>query len=406
MASKKKSEDSNRVSDGSRSSKVKKNSRETKSFTCPICLDPIKDASNNSCGEDAIVCEGSCNTWLHRKCAGLSKEAYEAATTSSVSFYCPHCRLDRQESEIASLKRMIQHLVEDVRSLSKRLSSSTDANAFQSSSANPSCSPSLIYSQVVKSQGGSVPITSSQIPQPKQKSGLLGHVPPPPSSDKRFNIIIQGIPECPSGTSKFGRVSSDIKNAGSVLGEFESTLGSHSIRDCLRLGKYRGEGHRPRPLLTKLIRVADVTSALTKRGSGSGQHRIKPDLSREDRLIESVLLKKRWELITSGIPRKDIKLGHSSLFVKRSLHGRVVNGSYILQSATSTIRTPPAEFTVVNTTSLTTPSASPISSKDDTNTHSPSLDDSAHSLSCPPTISPTTDSPGTSAPDSSPLVSD
>ena len=136
------------------------------------------------------------------------------------------------------------------------------------------------------------------------------------SSDKRFNIIIQGIPECPTGTSKFVRVSRDIKNAGSVLGEFDSTLGSHSIKDCLRLGKYKGEGHRPRSLLVKLIRVADVTSVLAKRGSGSGQYRIKPDLSRDDRLIESVLLKKRWDLITSGIPKKDIKLGRTSLLSK------------------------------------------------------------------------------------------
>ena len=44
-------------------------------------------------------------------------------------------------------------------------------------------------------------------------------------------------------------------SAGSVLSEFDSTLGSQSIRDCLRL-------------LVKLNRVADVISVLAKRGSG------------------------------------------------------------------------------------------------------------------------------------------
>ena len=43
--------------------------------------------------------------------------------------------------------------------------------------------------------------------------------------------------------------------------------------------------------------------------------------------------------MTSDIPNKDIRLGSSSLYVKTSLHGKVVNGSYILQSTTtSTIR--------------------------------------------------------------------
>ena len=117
MASKKKTEETSLVSETSSSSKIKKNSSETQAFTCPICLDPIKDASDDSTGEDAIVCEGKCNTWMHRKCAGHSKAAYEAVTISSASFYCPHCRLDTQESEIASLKRTIQQLVEDVHSL-------------------------------------------------------------------------------------------------------------------------------------------------------------------------------------------------------------------------------------------------------------------------------------------------
>ena len=97
---------------------------------------------------------------------------------------------------------------------------------------------------------------------------------------------------------------------------------------------------------------------------------VKPDLSREDRLIESVLLKKRWDLITSGIPKKDIKLGYSGLFVKRSLNGRVVNGSYIFQSTTFTTRSPCAESMPVNSTSLIATSASSNSGYDGPNTTS------------------------------------
>ena len=113
MASKIKSEETSRVREASRSSKINPNSNEAQAYICPICLDPIKDASDESTAEDAIVCEGRCNTWFHRKCAGLSKAVYEAATVSSAPFYFPHCRLDTQKSEIASLKCTIQLLFED-----------------------------------------------------------------------------------------------------------------------------------------------------------------------------------------------------------------------------------------------------------------------------------------------------
>ena len=78
-----------------------------------------------------------------------------------------------------------------------------------------------------------------------------------------------------------------------------------------------------------MIRAADVTNLLMKRGSSSKCYLIKPDLSPEDRLSESILLKKRWDVMNSGIPKVDIMLGRSSLYVKKTLHGRVVNGSYI-----------------------------------------------------------------------------
>ena len=84
-----------------------------------------------------------------------------------------------------------------------------------------------------------------------------------------------------------------------------------------------------------MIRAADVTSLLMKRGSSSKCYLIKPDLSPEDRLSESILLKKRWDIMNSGIPKVDIKLGRSTLYVKKSLHGRVVNGSYIPQHSES-----------------------------------------------------------------------
>ncbi len=38
---------------------------------CLVCEKVIKDKSAKSQGEDSIFCEGSCNGWIHRQCAGM-----------------------------------------------------------------------------------------------------------------------------------------------------------------------------------------------------------------------------------------------------------------------------------------------------------------------------------------------
>lgn len=80
------------------------------SFTCPICDETIKDAVGRRKGQDAIECDGICATWLHRGCAGLSKLAYASLSKSSAPFYCPQCRLNKQDLEIKSLSVQVVDL--------------------------------------------------------------------------------------------------------------------------------------------------------------------------------------------------------------------------------------------------------------------------------------------------------
>ena len=76
--------------------------RKSKS-TCPICLDRIVDATTKKEGQDSVHCDGQCNAWIHRQCAGLSSSAFDVVRKSTGPFYCPHCRLDIQAKEINSL---------------------------------------------------------------------------------------------------------------------------------------------------------------------------------------------------------------------------------------------------------------------------------------------------------------
>ena len=69
----------------------------------------------------------------------------------------------------------------------------------------------------------------------------------------------------------------------------------------------KGSNHA-RPILVRLIRIADFHSILSNRGSLSSPIYIKPDMTKEERHRESVLLKERWNLIQSGVPKNVIRI--------------------------------------------------------------------------------------------------
>ena len=50
-----------------------------------------------------------------------------------------------------------------------------------------------------------------------------------------------------------------------------------------------------------------------------------PEMSPTERRSESILLKERWSLIQSGVPREVIQFRGSRLLVRNKLHGRVIS---------------------------------------------------------------------------------
>jgi len=65
------------------------------------------------------------------------------------------------------------------------------------------------------------------------------------SADHKFNVVVYGIKENPSGTPRSARTKSDIDCCVHIFTE-------HSIRDCLRLGNFNSTRAKPRPILVKL----------------------------------------------------------------------------------------------------------------------------------------------------------
>ena len=71
----------------------------------------------------------------------------------------------------------------------------------------------------------------------------------------------------------------------------ELSIETNSIRDCFRLGKFKHDAQRPRPILIKFLRSAEATMVLSKIAAFQAPVVIKPDLIPEERKIESFLLK-------------------------------------------------------------------------------------------------------------------
>ena len=67
---------------------------------CRLCLEAIEEPCDSNDGQDAarsIHCDGECQGWLHRRCAGLSLIAFSAAVNSPTSdeFFCTHCQVKK-----------------------------------------------------------------------------------------------------------------------------------------------------------------------------------------------------------------------------------------------------------------------------------------------------------------------
>jgi len=75
-------------------------------------------------GHDAIFCEGVCDAWLHRHCAGLSQLAFAELQNSKDSFLCHHCQLKLYKLEISNLRQLVDSLKDSVIRLEDKLGTS------------------------------------------------------------------------------------------------------------------------------------------------------------------------------------------------------------------------------------------------------------------------------------------
>ena len=196
------------------------------SCVCRLCLEIIEEPNYTNEGQDvarSIFCDGDCNGWLHRRCAGLSLTGFAAAVESSSDedFFCTRCQLKKQDKEINDLQATVLSLTIKMNELQQNTPSSV---------------------QVSNPLGTTVNL-QAPVPTPSQSTRKSLSKPPAPKngvSMRKFNVVIRGIKESPKGTHWRERAASDDNSAFTILSKIVPSLNilKLSLRDSRRLGRY------------------------------------------------------------------------------------------------------------------------------------------------------------------------
>ena len=314
----------------------------TPPHVCPICSKSIQDADKTSTGQDALFCEGECQCWLHRWCAGVTRERHDALSSTDESFICPACTLANhqaiiavQQADISTLRECVNALMEEV----KALKGSVATIQQHESHATPPPTNSANFA-TTSSLPSTAPKVRAKLKPDHSQSPLKTSTSAASEAVKKFNIVVFGVTET-TGSSRFERIKIDFREVSSILTDLvpDSPDLSNSIRDCKRLGKYLKNTPRPRPILVTLNSTVDVSNVLSNRHRLHPAFTIKPDLPPVERRTVALLLKERWKLMELGTDRRNIRIRGSSIYLCGQMHGKVT-GSTITTLSYSSVDDP------------------------------------------------------------------
>ena len=176
--------------------------RKDLSEQCGVCCQAIVKGKDES-----LFCGGECQQWLHRYCAGVPAKVYKNLSEKGVTFYCFACSLDSHRKEIASLKGTVEALKSEIAEL--KSSSPSPSSARKSSPQVPTLPPPRC-----PSSDGSCRTRPAVFPQSECSPTLM---------ERKYNVILFGLDECPRGTSRSARLDEDLKKAIFVLSKADQS---------------------------------------------------------------------------------------------------------------------------------------------------------------------------------------
>ena len=274
-------------------------SRQTNKLTrqpikCPVCTEEVTDGGGRKKGQESVFCDGRCQEWVHRQCAGLSKVAFQAVSNSDAQFRCPRCIIVQQAEEISALRASVDALACDVKLLHEKIADITTNSSQAVKAATDKPTAKVISPTTVVEKPLPLPSTSHG-PRSVSTTTTISE------SDRKYNVVLFGIPESSQGTPRFKRITNDYSEACSILSNLEKDDIKWNVRDCRRIGKYNIDNVRPRPMLVTLNSTAEVRLILTNYSALPPTVTVKPDRSLSERKVDKILMSERWKLIKAGL---------------------------------------------------------------------------------------------------------
>ena len=162
------------------------------------------EPSEHCDGDEAVFCEGSCQGWIHRKCVGMTCPAFERLGELDTPFLCSYCMLVSQNEEISRLANIIEGLNSSIITLTE-----------------------TIQSHVTKSSAPAQLANAETNATATDKTNTHENL----QQDRKFNVVLYGIDECPKGTPRHERSGLDLSNIAKIITKVDENVNPLSIRD-------------------------------------------------------------------------------------------------------------------------------------------------------------------------------
>uniref|UniRef100_A0A1X7TMN6 Reverse transcriptase domain-containing protein n=1 Tax=Amphimedon queenslandica TaxID=400682 RepID=A0A1X7TMN6_AMPQE len=146
---------------------------------------------------------------------------------------------------------------------------------------------------------------------------------------RKYNVIVFGVVEQPSGTPWPARSNHDYNEVCRLFSHLDEGTEDYLIRDCRRIGRFQPDASHPRPILVTLGSTSDVFFIMSKRNLLPSTIYVRRDLSPVQRKERSILFSEKNKLKDSGVPIQSISIRCSSLFVGEREVGKVTGGAFI-----------------------------------------------------------------------------
>uniref|UniRef100_A0A1X7VIQ9 Uncharacterized protein n=1 Tax=Amphimedon queenslandica TaxID=400682 RepID=A0A1X7VIQ9_AMPQE len=246
---------------------------------------------------------------MHSGCAGLSNLTFKACCSTNVPFLCPSSHLVSEAKEIESLRVQVNELSSQLNDLTSSVTVLTSQVSELSSKVSPTVPDDALPPQILP------PVTQqrSRFSPPLQSSWVA-------KNQRKFNLLFCGVSELPHRTMYHDRLRLDLQAVYSSIESADQFLVEILIKDCVTVGKYDQQLNKPRPLLNSSRDVQSKHASLCL-PNGSPLY-IKKVLSKEERLLEKVVLQERRKLITSAVDLFSIKVRGTRLYVNSRLDGQ------------------------------------------------------------------------------------